>query len=85
LVDLGAVGILDIKITNPSLGGGSGQPPADLSGCHVFLGSRLYAVIENRSMRKSSSLRGNDKNISLDQGVVIDSSITTLIILSGPS
>ena len=41
MVDLGAVGILDIKITNHSLGGGSGQPPADLTGCHVFLGSRL--------------------------------------------
>jgi hypothetical protein len=34
-------GIFEIKIANPLLGGGSGQPPAYLTGCHVFLGSRL--------------------------------------------
>jgi hypothetical protein len=38
---MGTTGILEVKNANPLLGGGSGQPPAYLTGCHVFLGSRL--------------------------------------------
>jgi hypothetical protein len=31
----------DIKIANPSPGGGGGKPPSGLSGCHVYLGGRF--------------------------------------------